>query len=378
MRPRYAWVDVAKGACIALVVLLHATNFMVGREMADPRWSDFNALLQPVRMPLFFLASGLFLAKTLALPWRAVLARRVVPLVYVYVLWTFLRWAYFTLFPATSGTAEAGSIWKPIRAMVIPDSGMWFIFALAVFTVAARALVHVPTVVQLVGTAVLSVASPYLAFDSWTWHNMAGLFVFFLLGAYAAVHAHAVAAVATPVRAATALLVFVCGYTLVRDTVASSSSLAHFGLTLVGLVAGILVAATLARYRFTEPLQQLGRRTLQVFLLHEIAFGTLVAVLTVAGLDLVDAQRIPLGPVVVTAFAVAASLTAHRVAMRCGLRWLFTKPALLPALQAVRAHARSVRVRSVLPDRHAAVLAWPRARRRVPAPRPGQVPPRLP
>ena len=67
-RERMAWVDVAKGASIVLVVLLHVTNKHVVRLDAasgDIRdsWATFVSWMRPVRMPLFFLLSGLLAAK---------------------------------------------------------------------------------------------------------------------------------------------------------------------------------------------------------------------------------------------------------------------------------------------------------------------------
>ena len=59
---RLAWVDVAKGLCILLVVLMHAT---LGVEKAIGHETALNAFIEwarPFRMPDFFLISGLFLA----------------------------------------------------------------------------------------------------------------------------------------------------------------------------------------------------------------------------------------------------------------------------------------------------------------------------
>ncbi|WP_169847012.1 acyltransferase family protein [Rhodococcus rhodnii] len=336
---RHEWVDVAKGVCIALVVLLHASNFLIGRGMAHPLWNDINALVQPIRMPLFFLASGLFLAKTLTMPWAQVLRRRVLPLLYLYVVWTFVRWAYFTLFPATAGTAEPGSIWKPIRALVIPDSGLWFIYALAVFAFVARALVRIPAVLQLVAAFGSAVAVPHLDFGSWTWHNMATLLVFYLLGVHAARHAHRIAAAATPARVAAAVLAFACAFALVRDGALAQSSLAHVATSTVGLVTGIAVAALLARHRVAAPFRRLGTRTLAVFLLHEIAFGTALALLLAAGLEPTVMQRIPVTPLLVAAFAIVVSLWGRSAFERIGLGVLFTMPPRLPDAPAATGRA---------------------------------------
>ena len=59
---RVAWVDAAKGLCILLVVLMHAT---LGVEKATGTATALNGFIdwaKPFRMPDFFLISGLFLA----------------------------------------------------------------------------------------------------------------------------------------------------------------------------------------------------------------------------------------------------------------------------------------------------------------------------
>ena len=74
---RVPWVDVAKGTSIVLVVLLHSTNFLLGHNLATGFWDGFNSFLEPIRMPLFFLASGLFAQNILKTSWRAVVRKRI-------------------------------------------------------------------------------------------------------------------------------------------------------------------------------------------------------------------------------------------------------------------------------------------------------------
>ncbi|XGU20578.1 acyltransferase family protein [Rhodococcus sp. 3Y1] len=135
---RVDWVDLAKGISIALVVLLHSTNFLVTRGLAAGIWNDINAVAEPIRMPLFFLTAGLFAHKVTSLPWATVIRRRVLPLAYLYLMWTVLRFVFFSAFPATAGTDETSSPLNLITALVVPTSGLWFLYALAVYTVLTK------------------------------------------------------------------------------------------------------------------------------------------------------------------------------------------------------------------------------------------------
>src|SRR5882724_11882578 len=83
----YDWVDYAKGICIILVVMMHAT---VGVEAAAGRESFMHvvvAFAKPFCMPGFFLISGLFLPHMIARDWRTYLDRKVIHFAYFYILW---------------------------------------------------------------------------------------------------------------------------------------------------------------------------------------------------------------------------------------------------------------------------------------------------
>ena len=90
---RVDWVDVAKGICIVLVVMMHST---LGVEKAIGAETSLHAFIewaQPFRMPDFFLISGLFLAARIDRPWRAYLDSKVVHFAYFYVLWVTIQFA---------------------------------------------------------------------------------------------------------------------------------------------------------------------------------------------------------------------------------------------------------------------------------------------
>ncbi|NKB53712.1 MAG: acyltransferase family protein [Rhizobiaceae bacterium] len=86
---RVAWVDVAKGICIILVVMMH-TTLGLEKSMGVTGWMHYLVeFAKPFRMPDFFMISGLFLAATINRPWRLYLDRKVV------------HFFYFCNYPAT-------------------------------------------------------------------------------------------------------------------------------------------------------------------------------------------------------------------------------------------------------------------------------------
>lgn len=156
---RLDWVDVAKGLCIVLVVLMHST---LGVEKATGAESSLHAFIEwarPFRMPDFFLISGLFLAARIDRPWRAYLDTKVVHFAYFYVLWLTIQFAL----KAPGMVAESGvsaTVLDYLTGFVAPFGTLWFIYLLAVYFVVAKLLRPVPKWTVLAGAAVLHVFAP--------------------------------------------------------------------------------------------------------------------------------------------------------------------------------------------------------------------------
>ena len=88
---RVPWVDAAKGVCIILVVMMHAT-LGVGEAMGGEGFMhDVVAFARPFRMPDFFLVSGLFLSRVIDRGWRGYADKRVVHFLYFYLLWLLIQ-----------------------------------------------------------------------------------------------------------------------------------------------------------------------------------------------------------------------------------------------------------------------------------------------
>ena len=93
-KQRVDWVDTAKGICIIMVVMVHAT---LGVELAAGAegWMHYVvSWARPFRMPDFFLISGLFLGLVIDRPWLRYLDRKVVHFAYFYVLWLTIPFAF--------------------------------------------------------------------------------------------------------------------------------------------------------------------------------------------------------------------------------------------------------------------------------------------
>lgn len=152
---RVDWVDYAKGWCIILVVMMHATlgvEDALGRET----WlHGFVAWARPFRMPDFFLVAGLFLSHTIDRPWRDYLDRKALHFAYFFVLWTVIQGAPKWLLAGDDLSSIMGRL---AFAMIEPFGTLWFIYLLPIFFVVTKLLRRTPPEAVLLVAAALEIA----------------------------------------------------------------------------------------------------------------------------------------------------------------------------------------------------------------------------
>ncbi|MDN6324220.1 MAG: acyltransferase family protein, partial [Corynebacterium sp.] len=337
---RVGWVDAAKGLCILLVVSGHAIITLNNNGYATGAWEHINMLIGPVRMPLFFLLSGLFAAKALSESWRKFADRRVWIMVWLFVLWVPIREIWLSLIPDTN-VGHSGDIpaprgadpqnWLPMlenigRSVLGPPSYLWFLYALALFAVLSKLTRRVPPVVQIVVAGAVSMLSPMAGFG-WPWNDILHTYVFYLLGMYAAPWIHRMARMRSLwiIGGSTAL------YTVVALWVDATND--HFLIGLngplkvflasVGIIAVISAFSYMESWRIMVPFSKVGSRTLPVFLMHIMVLATVIFVFN---LLLPADPGLPLQPLILGVIAVVLSLGLHKVLTASGFAWLFSRP----------------------------------------------------
>ncbi|WP_432495328.1 acyltransferase family protein [Kineococcus auxinigenes] len=327
---RLGWADAAKGAAIALVVLTHATMFLQEAGYATAPWQSLNNLLAGARMPLFFAVSGLFASSASRGSWRGVLLRRVLPSAWLFCLWLVLTTAFF----ATGAWVEAGQpagAGELAVALVRPHTELWYLYALAVYALVARALRPVPPGVQLAAAAALSVTTSagLTATGSWAWDDVAAHLVFFLAGLHGRRVLASVAERSGPGRTAALLAAFA----VVGGAVGLLDLHLVPGLPLLrgalGVLAAVAACALLVRRWPRTPLRALGRATLPVYLTHVLLIAALTTVLEVLAPPALPLPVRLVLPAVVTAVVVLAGVAARRPLAR--VPGLLAPPAALTA-----------------------------------------------
>lgn len=340
---RLAWVDVAKGLCIILVVMMHSTlgtGEVLGGEGALHWVVEFA---KPFRIPDFFLLSGLFLGRVIDRDWRLFADRRVVHFAYFYALWVLIQSVFKAGAIVAGADGTAGRLaafgWHLAEALVVPYSTLWFVYLLAVFSVVTK-LLHrrVPPAALLLAAAVLQILPtdglPELL------DEFCERYVYFLGGTLFAewifrfadrVRGHAALALAGLALWALFEAVFVFTPTGIESMpTLARLPVVSLGLGAVGALAVVAFANLMTRAggSVTAALRACGERSIVIYLgffLPMAITRTLIAKFNLAWPDL--ALGVGLASLIVTAAAVALPLAFERLVRGTRLEFLFRRPA---------------------------------------------------
>lgn len=331
---RLAWVDSGRGIAITLVALFHSTNWIAGTGLPVLGWSDANAVLSSLRMPMFFVLAGLFAAKWLAAKWRDLFRAKVLLFGWVLVVWTVIG-----MVVQISGRLSAGqeinyraAVRNVLLCLVNPPFELWFIWALAIFFLAAKLTRAVPPTAQLAVAGAVSAVALTVWLTTTTTMGPIGsakYYFFFLAGIYARRIILGFASSALWVR----LGVFAV-WALVSVTLfawgARGLPGAYFINCVIGVFAGVALATWLSR---CGPLRSLGQHTLPVYLAHTpVAILISIVILLVPGLVTVLTPVSSLVPPVVAVIAIALALLLNRATAGSWLRFLYRPPGFVVRL----------------------------------------------
>lgn len=332
-RSRVLWPDLAKGFCILLVVLHHTiTKHYVDLVPADvdwiaDAWVGVSQFLKPIRMPLFFVISGLFASSSLLRPWRGV-ARRVIGPYYLYAVWLVVLAAVFAV-ERTLPMNRTQDLGELATDLVLASTAMWFLYALAVYFLLAKILLPLPVGWVLVPAAALTASASALPFDEVNRVSVLVHFTYFLVGARCPELVWSLA------RAPRRLLLPALGLAYlalagILTLTGAPSGVRLLLLSAVGVPAGLVAAVVLSRSGVAQPLSWVGRRTLPIYVLHV----PVLAVLHHSPVSLESASGSTamllaiVYPVAAAGGIAAVCLLLHRGLVEAGCGALFALPRL--------------------------------------------------
>jgi uncharacterized membrane protein YcfT len=181
-RPREAWIDVAKGVAILLVALHHTWQFLGSQGWSVGWWDTANEALTTLRMPLFFTVSGMLAANATRATVKQLWAKKIALLLYLYLLWCLVRSIWFSFVAWPLGDFSPAR--NVLLAFALPSNGLWYLYALAVFTFliwAARRLAAT-ALLAAAGVASVAIGATPLTTGNWVFDNFAVYFLFFAAG----------------------------------------------------------------------------------------------------------------------------------------------------------------------------------------------------
>ncbi|WP_314457581.1 acyltransferase [uncultured Microbacterium sp.] len=305
---RIAWIDVARGIAITLVVFHHSIQFLDATGWQVDALVQVTAALSTFRMPLFFLVSGLLASSAIArLSFASLFWKRLALLVYLYALWCIIWWAWFLFVPRPFDplTSPVGDL---ATALYLPWSGLWFLYALILYTVAAWVLRRLPRVAQLgiaFGVACLFATGIVTVSSSYTWRSVGTYFALFMTGVLCRQLVEAFA------RRVNVWWLLGTGAALAAGTVVLPflplQGVFRVALCVVGAAFGVSIAVMLARSPIARrAVGALGSRTLPIYVLNSLLLALAVAILPV---ELVPGS---LAAVLLTALVVTTALIIRR------------------------------------------------------------------
>lgn len=293
---RLAWPDVAKGMSILGVVLLHVCLAVPKAETST--LALLNTLADPLRMPLFFLISGLFATKIFHFSFSRLVTGRLWFFFVPYLIWVpaelYLKSREYFLVHDT----PMPPLREYLEALVLGSNMAWFLYALMVFNVILWLTRNMPAPAAVTVSFFPILALPLHA-EFHMWGKAVLYLPIFFLGAYARTGIITFAERAlTPIYLGATMLIYLVGLALFLgwQHIAKTSELAVFwplpGAGMVGaaeiellvrlathvlmLPAGLTIAVLLSNIAvISQTLQTIGRNTLPVYLGHPLALTLL-------------------------------------------------------------------------------------------------------
>ncbi|MEX2334412.1 MAG: acyltransferase family protein [Pseudohongiella sp.] len=322
---RVAWVDYAKGICIVMVVMMHAT-LDYGAAVGSEGWlHHVVAFARPFRMPDFFLLAGLFLSASINSPLRQYVDRKFVHFVYFYLIWLLIQ----------LGVTESGLlINNPVEFVsmflfdwVEPVNTLWFVHMLAIFYMTTRLLRKAPLWLVFMLAAGLHVAF-HLGWINTGWSVADRFFdryIYFFAGYAAAPWIFAFARQLPSWPRATVVGLILWALINVGFTASGNDGIAGISLLLGFMGAAAIVAAgsLLAGHNWAEGLRYCGANSIVIYLSFFLPMKIALKLLADSGVI----PDVGWASLLITGVAVVVPLLIYGLIKDTWLGFLYKRPA---------------------------------------------------
>lgn len=336
---RLRWVDAVRGVCVVFVVIYHMglkTYEPFRDSMWDPAefgWFVFNALLDAFRMPLLLAVSGMLVARRIREGWGKPGALvRAASTYYLYVVWLAIHFVIL-LALGMSTPEDRTAVGAPsVLEFAVPlRTTLWYVYALSVYVVVFTTIRRVRGRIVLPVLFLLGVVLVAYAPSGVPYIKVAVCAVWFGLGVYGGPW---LGRLGDRGRFRDIAIAAVAGAALTGLGKIGLPDLANaFLFQASGLAFIVLGCITVAKLVNWAPFGRLavhvGRRTLQIYVLHIPLYAVVAALI---GGDRIGAALtspvVAVGwPLLLTVLFIVLSLWIRTGLEKVGLGVLFAMPA---------------------------------------------------
>ncbi|MCB9973841.1 MAG: acyltransferase family protein [Rhodospirillales bacterium] len=329
---RISYFDIAKGIGILWVVFYHSMLFLQSYDEALV-WGRYEKVINfafPFAMPLFFVISGYLSQKALGGVWRDFINKRILPLLYLFGLWSLIRWIYFACFQDNILNETEGQ--TPLQLLTLwiaPTGTLWFIWSLAIFFLISRLLINIPAFIPLSISLIISILTyaDIITFETFAYRTLALYLPFVLIGAHAKKQYLDVFDKTYVAVGLTALASYLLLYILRMHLDGILLGVVQFALAGIGIIWTLSLSKGLEHWSVARRiLIYFGENTLPIYVAHTL-FVSAVSAVTVWLGSLSDFSYLPLIALPVTgSTALIMALLIQYFSRQIRADWLYNKP----------------------------------------------------
>jgi uncharacterized membrane protein YcfT len=331
---RLVWLDVARGGAIILVVFHHAILLLSKQDLAHSVYIDIDFALKQMRMPLFFLASGIATSFVIDLPRREFFARKLLPIAWIFIFWSLVLGVAFEGIASAPIWSERGILGYLAEVLHDPNYGMWFVLALGGMCLVAMLVRDLPPAIVLIAALAMTIHNDlslyprhFPVYPDWMVHNFLNysLFFFFGLSGSRIIQRHTFTRTQVLALLASATVLFaVLNY--IGHHSARIFEMTQTLRALSGATIGCAVAILLSRLdKIGDLFSWFGRRSLGVFVGHGLFLIPLVQLL-LGFRDMIPTWAGAFLPILLTSASVAGAILLFESLTRLRLQWLYVLP----------------------------------------------------
>lgn len=323
LKKRVDWVDYAKGLSIILVVSTHSMFVDPNSGLYSETIIFLNDLVHRVRMPLFFFLSGLFIHKAMTSSIQSFLRFKVSHLLYLYVLWSIIRYLTSTVPEHILLGGADGGLGSIFKIFISPPATLWFIYALLVFMIVTR-LTKRAHLVTFITAIILYIVSPYIGINNFDFlFKLISFYPFFLSGyLFSGFTLNKANNFKYYYLLFPAIYFAIVAYLTYIDV--SQSRLQVLIFSFAGIVAGIILSLLLTRFSAFSWLSYVGKNTLPIYVMHYFPIGVFRLIL-----PSVIPNQPYLAAIIMIATGVVLPLVVMKIAKKLNMNWLFEIPKVL-------------------------------------------------